>query len=79
MLLSIGCSHGHTASVSWEKAKEILHSGEVEQVFQSHSKNVTLILKNGTTLNTVEPNLDDIFSEVKKCGEPCQDIILATE
>jgi hypothetical protein len=51
----------------------------VEQTAQLHSLDVELILTDGCTYNTIEPVIDDIFKEVEKCGEPCAEIILATE
>lgn len=66
-------------TVSWEEAIEILNSGEVEGVFQLHSLRVTLELKDGSMITTTEPNIDDIFHEVERCGSPCQGIVLATE
>lgn len=65
--------------VEWETAVEILHQGEVEQIVQLHSLAVTLILKDGCEIKTVEPVIDDIFNEVVNCGELCADMILATE
>ncbi len=65
--------------VEWETAVSILHQGEVEQVVQLHSLEVTLILKDGCEIKTVEPVIDDIFNEVVNCGAPCADMILATE
>ena len=70
---------GDESTVSWDEAIRILNSGEVEQVFQTHSLDVTLILKDGRSIHTKEPGIDDIFDEVEKCGEPCKDILLATE
>jgi PBP1b-binding outer membrane lipoprotein LpoB len=65
--------------VSWETAVEILNRGEVETVVQRHNLEVTLVLKNGASINTVEPIIDAIFQEVDKCDQPCKNIILATE
>lgn len=65
--------------VDWETAITILNSGEVEQVFQLHNLTVTLMLKDGQEVKTVEPRIDAIFDEVQKCGAPCSDIMLATE
>ncbi len=65
--------------ISWEEALALLNSGEVTSVFQAHSLSVTLTLKDGRTLHTVEPAIDDIFAAVEACGEPCADIALATE
>jgi hypothetical protein len=58
---------------------EILNTGEVEMVAQLHSLEVILTLKNGTEIRTVEPIIDAIFEEVEKCGQPCSQILLATE
>lgn len=65
--------------ISWEEALSLLNSGEVTAIFQTHSLSVTLTLKDGRTLRTVEPAIDDIFAAVEACGEPCADIALATE
>ena len=66
-------------TVLWNEAIIILNNGEVKEVFQAHNLNVTLILKDGTQINTIEPSIDNIFDEVEKCGKPCSKIILATE
>ena len=66
-------------TVSWEEAVEILNSGEVVAVAQLHSLEVILELKDGSMIATTEPNIDDIFHEVERCGSPCQGIVLATE
>ena len=65
--------------ISWEEALALLNSGEVTSIFQAHSLSVTLTLKDGRTLHTVEPAIDDIFAAVEACGEPCADIALMTE
>ena len=65
--------------VSWEEAKELILAGEVEQVTQLHSLEVTLELKDGRRLVTTEPEIDAVFDIVDTCGEPCQDMVLATE
>jgi FlaG/FlaF family flagellin (archaellin) len=65
--------------VNWETAVRIIHSGQVETVFQLHSLDVTLTMKDGSEVHTVEPFIDAVFQEVDKCGKPCEDIILITE
>jgi hypothetical protein len=72
-------SSAYSETVSWDEAIRILNSGVVEQVFQAHSLDVTLSLKDGRSVHTKEPGIDDIFDEVEKCGEPCKDILVATE
>jgi hypothetical protein len=83
-VLLAGCSVANAATpqdreVSWEEAIEILNSGEVQGVYQLHSREVTLHLKDGSWIKTTEPGLDDIFREVEKCGSVCEGVTLATE
>jgi hypothetical protein len=65
--------------VDWETAVEILYSGNVEMVAQAHSLDVVFTMEDGSQIHTVEPEIDAIFTEIQKCGEPCSQIIYATE
>lgn len=65
--------------VEWDLAVKILNLGDVVQVSQLHSLEVTLHLSDGCEITTIEPMIDDIFKEVERCGEPCAEMILATE
>ena len=67
------------ASITWEQAKTLIMNGEVSQVTQLHSLKVTLVLKDGSTVYTVEPEIDAVFVIVDECGEMCANIIMATE
>jgi hypothetical protein len=85
VVLLFGCG-GPTATpypspseVDWDTAVELLTTGEVEMVTQLHSLEVTLTMKDGTEIHTMEPNIDAVFQAVKECGQPCGEIILATE
>ena len=45
------------------------------------SREVTLFLKDGTILDTIEPE-DEVFrldTVIERCGEPCSDIVRITE
>ncbi|HKJ28017.1 MAG TPA: hypothetical protein VJ965_10290 [Anaerolineales bacterium] len=66
-------------TIPWEDAMALLQTGEVEQVVQLHSLKVTLYLKDGQQVDTIEPGIDAIFDEIQQCGAPCSNIILATE
>jgi hypothetical protein len=67
------------ASIPWERVIEVLHTGEVTRVLQTHHLEVSIWLKNGTVMVTKEPNIDAIFHEIQKCGEPCKNIETWTE
>lgn len=84
--LLVSCSTGISAdptpwpeTVDWETAVEILNSGHVTGVAQLHNLTVYLEMDDGSQIKTVEPSIDEIFTEVSKCGQPCKGIVLATE
>lgn len=82
LFLLVSCSVPPTpypAEVEWETAVEILNSGNVEMVFQTHSLDVTLRMKDGSEIHTVEPTIDAIFAEIEMCGAPCDQIVRVTE
>ncbi len=65
--------------VDWQTVVEILNTGQVTEVFQTHSLHVTLTLADGSEIKTVEPSIDEIFREIELCGDICSNIILVTE
>ncbi len=65
--------------VGWNTAVDIIYSGQVEIVVQLHNLDVTLILKDGTKIHTIEPTIDAVFQEIDKCSLPCSEIIIAME
>ena len=66
-------------TVSWDQVPSFLASGNVTQVTQLHSLQVILTFKDGTTVQTTEPAIDDILDAISACGDPCKDITIATE
>lgn len=67
------------ATIPWDEARLMILAGEVAQVTQLHSLEVTLEMRDGRRLVTVEPQIDEVFAVVEACGEPCADMVLATE
>lgn len=78
-LVPTGLPSEFPSEVTWETALEILYSGEVDLIYQTHSLEVTLILKDGQSVHTIEPTMDAIFGAVDRCGEPCSGIGVGTE
>ncbi|MDD4611152.1 MAG: hypothetical protein PHU73_04360 [Patescibacteria group bacterium] len=64
---------------NWNVVLTTLNNCEVESVFQTHSKLVTLKLKNGNKLTAYEPQIDDVMKAVESLSGECGDIRLATE
>lgn len=65
--------------VDWSKAVSIILSGQVSQVVQTHDLKVYITLKDGRTVVSTEPVIDELFQLIEYCGEPCSDIRVATE
>jgi hypothetical protein len=65
--------------IGWDAARELILSGQVSQVTQLHSREVTITLPDGRTVTTTEPEIDDVFDLLQECGEPCANVAVATE
>jgi hypothetical protein len=65
--------------ISWDEAEGLILEGQVAQVFQSHLLRVVLVLKDGRTIETVEPAIDEVFRAIEACGDPCADVVQITE
>lgn len=64
---------------TWEQALLTVNNCEVKKVFQTHSRLVTLTLKNGNKLIAKEPQIDDIITAVEAVESKCGKIPIATE
>lgn len=64
---------------TWSVILSAFNNCEVESVFQTHSKLVTLELKNGNKITAYEPKIDDIMKVAADLKGKCGDIRLATE
>ena len=65
--------------VTWDEAVGLITGGMVTQAFQTHALEVRLNLTDGTSVVTTEPRIDEVFRVIRQCGDPCKDIIIATE
>lgn len=65
--------------VSWHQAQALIKNDEVERISQTHELKVTLFLKDGRALITVEPVIDEVLRIIEQCGEGCSEIAVATE
>jgi len=65
--------------VNWGQALAMIMNGEVTQVMQTHDLEVYLTLKDGRTLRSIEPQIDEVMKVIQSCGDPCKNIMIATE
>lgn len=64
----------------WEEFKALVLKGEnIESVFQTHSRDVTLHMKDGTIYHSVEPRLDEIIELMRGKPGKLAEIPIATE
>ncbi|MDD5144706.1 MAG: hypothetical protein PHW72_01115 [Candidatus Pacebacteria bacterium] len=64
---------------TWEAALQSINNCEIEKVFQTHSRIVTLMLKNGNRLIATEPNIDDVIKVVDGAAARCGEVPIGTE
>ena len=69
----------YPSEIAWHDVPDLLATGEVETVFQTHALAVTFLMRDGSEIETTEPRIDDIFRLVDECGAPCVETALATE
>lgn len=65
--------------IGWTEAEKLILDGQVQQIFQAHSLEVQMTLKDGRRVVATEPSIDEVFQVVDRCGQPCAGIALATE
>ncbi|PIT87998.1 MAG: hypothetical protein COU29_04285 [Candidatus Magasanikbacteria bacterium CG10_big_fil_rev_8_21_14_0_10_36_32] len=64
---------------TWEMAIQAVTNCEVEKIFQSHNRLVTLKLRNENQLTVVEPKIDDIITIAEMSEDKCGHILIGTE
>ncbi len=65
--------------VAWEDVREIIRNGDVVEIFQAYTLQVTIYLADGKVLVTTEPEYNAILSLIEECGVGCYDIRKVTE
>ena len=58
----------YPSEIGWQDVPDLLSSGEVETVFQTHALAVTFHMRDDSEIATTEPEIDDIFRLVDECG-----------
>lgn len=60
--------------LDWSKAEELIMGGKVAKVYHAQTMRITLVLKDGSVAETIEPALDEVFKVIERCGQVCSDI-----
>jgi hypothetical protein len=56
-------------NVTWEELKLVIQNGAVQSVGQTHSRKVTVVLKDGQTYHATEPAIDDVIKYLREIGK----------
>jgi len=65
--------------IAWEEVSVIISNGDVVEIFQAYTLQVTISLTDGKVLVTTEPEFNAIFRLIEECGVDCYDIRKLTE
>jgi len=90
VVIYYGVSYGYEKFISqsgytdgevivWEEAVGLIKECRTGKVFQTHARNVTLVLSGNVKVKTIEPKLDDVMGVVISAQEKCGKIIVGTE
>lgn len=63
----------------WEEIKNAITNCEVDSMFQAHNLEVSVSLKNWTTIHGIEPAIDNIIHLANTTKEKCGEILIGTE
>jgi urease gamma subunit len=53
-------------AISWPEAVTLIRSGDLHSGWQNHDRSVGLVMKDGRTFTTVEPELDGVYRILKE-------------
>lgn len=74
-----GRSFTEETNNDWLTVVRLLKDCQVKAVMQTHSRSVTVTLKNGQEISAQEPQIDDVFTVISQLSGRCGNIIMATE
>ncbi len=58
-------------TVNWSQAVAMLNNGEISQILKTDNLELTLNLKDGRSLITIEPKDGMLQVVIDQCGDPC--------
>lgn len=65
--------------VDWQIAENAILEGEVAEIYQDNLLHVSLILKSGEALLTVQPATDAVSKALERCGDACRETLQIDE
>ncbi|MFO0912086.1 MAG: hypothetical protein U0795_03970 [Pirellulales bacterium] len=65
-----------SVGLSWKQAQEVLRTGKIQSVMQTHDRHVSIVLEDGTRYATIEPGIDDVIQFLEKINK---NVPIATE
>jgi hypothetical protein len=68
-----------SSTVAWTDAEQMILKGDVTQVVQSKSLDVTLTTNDGQTVTTTAPAADAVQQAITKCGALCNNVTVTIQ
>ena len=65
--------------IEWGQAEDIIMNGAISQIIQTHDGVLILKTREGVVFVTQQPQVDEVKKVIESCGDPCADILIATE
>jgi hypothetical protein len=65
--------------LSWKAIESAVQDCQAEKAFQTHSRQVTLQLKDGNEIIAIEPDIDDIIRIIDAAEQKCGQVMVGTE
>lgn len=65
--------------ITWAEAVKLMSGCRAETVWQTHARQVIIIIDGNIRLKTIEPKLDDIIDITESAQEKCGKILIGTE
>jgi len=65
--------------IEWGDAEDIIMNGAISQITQTHDGVLILKTREGVVFVTQQPEVDEVFKVIERCGDLCADILVATE
>ena len=65
--------------IAWSNVPALIASGEITEVFQAYSLQITLTAQDGKLYYTLSPAKNEIFKLLDQCGETCNQIRRVSE
>lgn len=70
---------GTSSALAWADAEQLILKGEVTQIVQNQSLDLTLTLKSGGTVTSKAPAANSVQTAITTCGDLCKSVVVTNQ